>query len=280
MPRRRRRLKPDRIQSLRINGFRSLDDVDIKGLPPQASVLISPNGSGKSNLFCFLEMASWMISDHDLQKFVQRYGGADDQLFGGSKVSKRTKVEIALRNGMSLIDCCFIQEFAHPNRLIFVKKKYRTRLPYSKLDTPWTNLSVNSSESQILRKSSTSAVESWTLNLAAEIRRLFRKCRVFQFHDSSFYSDFKKSWDIEDNFDLWSHGGNLASVLLRLEQDCAKRFSVICKDIRRAIPNFDTFHIEESYGRVLLRWKPKGSPSHFRWNITILHIANLTESSA
>ena len=47
----------NRVEHLHIAGFRSLADVEIKGLPG-VSVLIGANGSGKSNLIRFFEMMS------------------------------------------------------------------------------------------------------------------------------------------------------------------------------------------------------------------------------
>ena len=49
----------------------------------------------------------------------------------------------------------------------------------------------------------------------------------------------------------------MAAVLHRLEQEDIKRYELICKHIGRVLPVFDRFQIEESYGKVLLRWKAK-----------------------
>ena len=74
-------INPNRIQSVHIKGFRSLADFQIRDLP-NAAVLIGANGSGKSNFIRFFEMMSWMVRARNLQEFIQRHGGADDQLFG------------------------------------------------------------------------------------------------------------------------------------------------------------------------------------------------------
>ena len=50
----------------------------------------------------------------------------------------------------------------------------------------------------------------------------------------------------------------MAAVLLRLEREDMRRFEAICGHIRRILPVFDRFQIEEDYGKVLLRWKAKG----------------------
>ena len=82
---------------------------------------------------------------------------------------------------------------------------------------------------------------------------------VYQFHDTSDASRFKQRWDIEDCARLRSNGGNLAAILLRLEREDVQRYDWICRQIGRILPVFDRFDITDDYGKVLLRWKPKGS---------------------
>ncbi len=89
--------------------------------------------------------------------------------------------------------------------------------------------------------------------------RLLRNCAVFQFHDTSDTSKFKQAWDVSDNNTLRSHGGNLAAVLYRLEHEDIRRFEQVCRHISRILPVFDRFQIEERYGKVILRWKLKGT---------------------
>ena len=97
---------------------------------------------------------------------------------------------------------------------------------------------------------------------------LLRNCAVYQFHDTSDSSNFKKRWDIEDNSNLRTHGGNLAAVLHRLEHEDNRRFESICRHITRVLPVFDRFEIDESYGKVLLRWKAKGTDKTFGAHLT------------
>ena len=63
-----------RIESVHIQGFRSLADVELDGLG-QTVVLIGANGSGKSNLIRFFEMLSWMLRARRLAEFIERQGG-------------------------------------------------------------------------------------------------------------------------------------------------------------------------------------------------------------
>ena len=86
------------IESVRIQGFRSLADVEISGMP-RAAVLIGANGSGKSNFIRFFEMLSWMIKSRQLGEFIAIHGGADDQLFGGNRVTPRMECNDQAENG-------------------------------------------------------------------------------------------------------------------------------------------------------------------------------------
>ena len=109
---------------------------------------------------------------------------------------------------------------------------------------------------------------SMNATTAKVIVNLLRNCAVYQFHDTSDTSDFKKRWDVEDNNQLRTHGGNLAAVLYRLEREDIKRYELICQTVGRVLPVFDRFEIEESYGKVLLRWRAKGTEKTFGAHLT------------
>ena len=103
---------------------------------------------------------------------------------------------------------------------------------------------------------------------ASFITYLLRNCAAHQFHDTSDTSDFKKPWDVSDNRQLRSNGGNLAAVLHRLEQEDLLCYERICRQIGRVLPGFDRFDIEEDYWKVLLRWRAKWSDKSFGPHLT------------
>ena len=113
-----------RIESVRIRGFRSLADVELSNLQ-KANVLIGANGSGKSNFIRFFEMMSWMLRSRQLGEFVERHGGADDQLYGGNRVTPRMEAEIALRTEAGRNDYRFALVHAHPDRFVFTEEAFR-----------------------------------------------------------------------------------------------------------------------------------------------------------
>ena len=247
----------NKIESIRIRGFRSLADFEIEALP-SAAVLIGANGSGKSNFIRFFEMVSWMIGPRRLAEFVQKHGGADDQLFCGSKVSPTMEAELAIRTESGRNDYRFAFTYAHPDRFVFTEEAFRFSRQGRSTEAAWEHLGSGHSEAKIVDVSRHTGVAEVNQTTARVLVHLLRQCAVYQFHDTSHDSQLKKNWDVEDNMYLRSHGGNLAAVLLRLEREDAQRLELICRHIRGALPVFDRFELAESHGKVMLRWKVRG----------------------
>lgn len=251
-------MNPARIENVHIKGFRSLADVELAGLP-NAAVLIGANGSGKSNFIHFFEMMSWMLRSRQLGEYVARQGGADDQLFGGNARTSRIEAEIGMRTDRGRNDYRFILSYANPDRFIFTEELFRFN--DNTYDSPanWQSLESGHRETRIVEAAYSTGVSGVNPVTASVIVNLLRSCSVYQFHNTSDSSNFKTKWDVSDSGQLRSHGGNLAAVLYRLEQEDVQRYELICRHIERILPGFDRFAIEEDYGRVLLRWKAKWS---------------------
>ena len=263
---------PIMIESVRIQGFRSLADVELSEIP-KAAVLIGANGSGKSNFIRFFEMLHWMLGPRRLAEFVEMQGGADDQLHGGNRRTPRIEAEVRLRTEAGRNDYKFMLSRAHPDRFIFAEEAFRSIPKNYETEIDWYYLGSGHREAKIVEavQSHPSDFFAWheANPLVAEVivKRLWNYS-IYQFHDTSDESNFKKRWDAEDNDSLLSHGGNLAAVLLRLERENIKRYELICQHISRVLPVFDRFQIEESYGKVLLRWKAKGTNKTFGAHLT------------
>ena len=258
-------MSPTRIESVTIRGFRSLADFAISEMP-NAAVLIGANGSGKSNFIRFFEMVSWMLRPRNLAEFIERQGGADDQLFRGSRRTPRLEAEINLRTESGRYDYGFALSYAHPDRFFFSEERFR----FSRTDYPgeavWESSVGGHREAMIVEAQYGGPNVNSTAG--SVIVHLLRDCSTFQFHDTSDGSNFKKRWDVEDNNQLHSHGGNLAPILHRLEQEDIRRYETICRHIARVLPVFDRFAIERSYGKVSLRWKAKGTDKTFGAHLT------------
>ena len=152
--------------------------------------------------------------------------------------------------------------------VFFSEESFRFSTSDPSTKTSWRYLGSGHQEAEIVRVTKPSEFSANDLITAKVIVNLLRSCVVYQFHDTSDTSDFKKRGDAEDNNSLLSHGGNLAAVLHRLEREDIKRYELICQHISRVLPVFDRFQIEESYGKVLLRWKAKGTDKTFGAHLT------------
>ena len=255
------------LESIRIKGFRSLADVELTDLGA-TTVLIGPNGSGKSNFIRFFEMMSWMLRSRALGEFVERYGGADDQLYGGNAITPRMEAQLALRTESGRNEYRFSLAHVHPDRFMFTNEEFRfSRLGWG-TEAPWTPLGSGHREAEIIGAAHSPSSLDVNPTTARVIVHLLRNCAAYQFHDTSETSNFKKRRDIDDNHRLRTDGGNLASVLHRLEHDDDRRFEAICRDIARVLPVFDRFQIDESYGKTSLRWKAKGTDKTFGAHLT------------
>ena len=262
-----------KIESIKIQGFRSLTNVELTDLP-NAAVLIGPNGSGKSNVFLFLEMLRQMLSYRRLAQFVARHGGADDQLFGGSARTPQLSGSVGVKNRGDQHNYSLTLDYAQSDTFVFFEESIASNLADHPTPSGWMcpgggpesaimSLGSDDPDNAVLEAvidtpSDTPSVRTIFLS-RSDIRDFFGELAIHQFHNTDFNSNIKKSWDITDSVRLRADGGNLAAVLYRLEQEDAKRYDYICGHIKRILPTFDRFDLEESYGKVLLRWKALGS---------------------
>ena len=233
-----------------------------------ATVLIGANGSGKSNFIRFFEMLSWMLRSRRLEEFIERHGRADDQLFGGSRVTPRMEAELSLRTDAGRNDYRFALSYVNHDRFFFSEESFRFSSAAFPTEAGWQSFEGGHREARIVEVAQSTEYPGFNRQTAFVIVQLLRNCAIYQFHDTSGDSNFKKFWDAYDNTRLRSHGGNLAAVLYRLEQEDIRRYELICRQIGRILPGFDRFAIEESHGKVELRWKAKWADKTFGANLT------------
>ena len=256
---------PSRIRSVRIQGFRSLADVEISDLP-RVSVLLGANGAGKSNVLRFFEMMRRMLTEHRLARWVGEHGGADDQLFNGSDVTRTITAEVTVQSDAEP-DCedtyAFELTYAQPDRFIFSSEESKRHCP-SKSISGWANVQGGYEEAELYYKARSERMGQ-SHQCARSVVGAFEKCMVFQYHDTA---KFEKRWPAEDRIAFLDHGENLASVLLELQRHHPRRLERLHAHIRRVLPGFDRFKIEEDNGRVLLRWTAERTKKTFGPHLT------------
>ena len=251
--------EPARIKSVTIEGFRSLRSILNLQLP-QLAVLIGANGAGKSTLIRFFEMLSWMLKSKSLQEFVLRQGGGDDQFFMGARKTPRIHAELCLETASGLNDYRFdLAHLSAGDSVMVMNEAYRYSAHGIPTKAKWTEIAAVGKESSLLEQKH---------KTAKTIVNLLRQCSTYQFHDTSPNAAIHNRWDITESFRLRSDGGNLAAVLLNLRSTDGKRYALIVKQIRRVLPAFKDFVLEQEAGKVLLRWVGQQSDKVFGSHLT------------
>lgn len=259
---------PARIESLSIRGFRSLADVAIPHLP-QAAALIGANGSGKSNLIRFFALMRWMLlSPRGLGDLVAEWGGADDQLFGGSERTPLMESELGVRVGAERLDYKFGLAYADPDRMIFAEEAFRVCNERSVANDDWRYLGSGHTEAKIVEEAKPGAQNAARVDADSSAKKFVDAFRFMFPYDTADVLSLRKRKDVQDNDRLYSRSDNLPSILYRLEQEDIRRYEAICMHIGRALPGFDRFVMEERAGKVQLRWKAKWSKKTFAAHLT------------
>jgi predicted ATPase len=248
-----------RIKSVSIQGFRSLANIDNLELP-QLTVLIGANGSGKSNFIRFFDMLSWMLRGQNLQEFILRQGGGDDQLFMGARHTPLMRAEIRMETSLGTNDYRFsLAHLSAGDSLMFTDEAFR----YSKHPIPgqadWRLLPGGGKEAGLVGS---------TDPTARVVVDLLKRCTTYQFHDTSANAYIKQPWDKEDNLWLRPDGANLAPILLRLLECDIARYKMIVRQIARVLPSFSDFELQPAYGKVALRWRGRYSDKSFGPHLT------------
>ena len=257
------------VDSVRVRGFRSLRCVELCDLG-RLVAMIGPNGCGKSNIIRLFEMMNIMLGPRRLADFVGEHGGGDDQLFNGSKATQRVEVEVTLRVGAAdYYDYRFALKYGSEDRLLFADEAYRLRDEENK-NASWQPIesSVGGVEAGLVAVGHPPPAPTMQSRVAGNIVGLLGNCRVYQFHDTSRDSAFKKPSDIQDYERLVADGGNLAAVLLHLERTDRPRYELICNHISRVLPGFDRFDLHEIRGNLTLRWTSTNGGKTFGAHLT------------
>lgn len=249
-----------RIASVTVRGFRSLAKIENLQLP-QLVVLIGANGSGKSNLIRFFQMLGWMLRGQNLQDFVLRQGGGDDQLFMGVRTTPRLDAEIHIETHAGRNDYRFALSHVAGDTLMLVDEAYRFSARDRDGLNQWLSLPMPAKEAGIADQMDTDPT-------ARVIVRLLRSCVTYQFHDTSEKALIKQRWDLTENAFLRSDGANLAPILYRLREREPLRYRLIVKQIARVLPNFKDFELKPAYDKLALRWIATGADKSFGAHLT------------
>jgi predicted ATPase len=220
----------DRLERIRVQGFRSLREIDITDLG-HVTVLIGPNGAGKSNLLAALRMLH-EISKKSLRLFVGRAGGASNLLFNGSRETKTVKLCLEFGGDGEKRTAYDAQlEYTGDNSLIFVSERVGARGPDEEAWN-WVSMGEGHAESRLR--------EHGEVGAARTVERQLRDLSLFHFHDTSYTSALRNPSRLEDDARLRPDGDNLAAHLRSLRESVdpvnAATFHLIEDLVRQIAP--------------------------------------------
>jgi len=246
------------LTSIEIEGFTSIRSARVE--LGAMNVLIGANGAGKSNFVQAFELLG-RISEDLLNLFVGRNGGASALINDGAD---NLRISLKLNAPPNFYQAHLA---AAPNdELIFDEEV----ISFHGKDhpEPWTRSIGRGHRETRLGET---AEERGSNSVAADIIKLLQGCRVYHFHDTSVDAPVKRLSPTADNLALRADAGNIAAILLRL-QDSSDRadkasYRRIVGAIRLVAPFFRDFVLQpDSTDRILLRWQRRNSETVFSAN--------------
>ena len=246
----------NRLGKITLKGFKTVKSLD-NFEPGPLTVLIGPNGVGKSNFISFFRMMSWALADpNNLPFYISQQGGASALLRDGPSITPQIEAELTLLTDRGENQYAFRLFHAAGDTLIFADERYRfSDLRYDRL-ADWNEMGAGHRYPKILDR----AAEDTTARVILDI---MRRINVYQFHNTSETARIRTKWYMDDNRYLKEDAANLAPALFRLKERESRSYQRIVDTIRLILPFFSDFELEPEHGSLLLRWREKNSDQVF-----------------
>lgn len=233
-----------KLTDIEIRGFKSFGydrplQLDLRDI----NILLGANGAGKSNLFAFFKMLSFMMSG-SLQAFVAQNGFNYNLLHYGPKKTPLLSGCLRFENDQ-MVDIYRFSLTHAQESLIFNHEEIE-----------WGRIGDNP---QILKPELSfkeSALTYINKPPYSIVRNMLAGCKTYQFHDTSATGTLRMASTIDSAPYLQSEGNNLASFLYYLQQNFPESYRRIVSYVRMVIPQFRDFYLEPTpKGYILLKWK-------------------------
>ncbi|HEX4613971.1 MAG TPA: AAA family ATPase [Urbifossiella sp.] len=244
------------LKRLQLRGFKSIKSMDLEF--HAMNVLIGANGAGKSNLVSFFKLLNEMMGGR-LQQFIGQSGRAPSLLHLGAQVTRELEADLEFQSekGTNYYSMRLVPA---QDSLLFTEERLSFHQPGYPIPAS-TSLGAGHWESKVREAADQGDSK------AKIFRHLLINCRVYHFHDTSPTARVRNFCYVGDNLPLMHDAGNLAAVLLRLQQEGTSRaYQRIVATIRLVAPYFDDFVLRPEGPRnadVRLNWRQRGSDQVF-----------------
>ena len=244
----------NKLKAFTIKGYKSICSIE-NFEPRPVNILIGPNGAGKSNFISFFEFLGHILNaGGKLQEYVAYLGGANDILFDGVDVTKSIDAEISIETSNGLTEYKFNLTFAKPDRLVFRDESYRFLENNKQGQAEWISCGTGHEESLLPE------VNDKTV---ASVFNLLRRLIIYRFYNTSDTANMRLKWSSDDGRRLKQNGDNLGSFLYRMQDKEKAYYNRIVRYLRLILPFFEDFELYDEFGKVMLRWKEKGTDKIF-----------------
>jgi len=225
---------------IQIEGYKSIKNQRVDLSP--VNILIGANGSGKSNFISFFDFLN-RLYNRELQEYVALIGGADKLLHKGQKITNSISFKVEFDEGQNGYSAVLKSGNAG---FIFTEEKL-----YYQQDS---GKEIGNYEKEAKIKTLGSLRSKYIVNYLDRLR-------MYHFHDTSYRSAFNRSSNIHnDNYYLYSDGGNLAAYLYHIHDTHRIVYNKILKTIQSIAPYFSDFFLRPNQsGYINLMWKDKTS---------------------
>ena len=244
----------DQLDYITVKGFKSIASIEKLRLGPM-TVLIGPNGSGKTN---FVDVFSFLnaLREGRLQEYVVKAGGADRVLHFGSRVTKQVYIHIS-----------FLEE-RNQYQIKLEPNGIDDLIPHSETVYFWDKSSYTSPCDRVIERAGREAGISKQSSGGVEsrIRQRLDSWRLYHFHDTSVDSPMKKTADVDDNRYLRPDGSNLAAFLYLLSERHEDSYRTITQTVGQVAPFFEGFNLEpllRNPDKIRLEWRHAGTDAYF-----------------
>jgi len=240
------------LNSISIKGFKSIKNIEKLELR-LVNLLIGANGTGKSNFIDIFNLID-TIQKQGLNDYTQKYGGADNILFFGSKYTSNLILELS-----------FFEE-AHGYWVCLAPNNQDILYVQDEKCWCWEYCWDGSQNLPLKNYYNPHAKEQYESQGFKQIFSYINNWRKHHFHDTGDQSPMKKTADLNDNHFLRSDGSNLPAYLLFLRERHLQTYSLICNTIKQVTPFFANFKLEPlrlNENKIRLEWIHKFSDQYF-----------------
>lgn len=194
------------LRRIKIQGFKSLKDVDLQNLN-RISVFVGANGAGKSNLLSALRWIPRILTE-DLAVWSEEQGGANAILHGGTKQTKDILIRLEFEAERGLF--AYEMRLGHARDNLFFREE---KVEFKERNTEIWDVNI------IGTGHKKSILGSRDLNddiKVKAIRHAIQRMSFFHFHDTSNTGTLRQPSDLGDMGHLKPFGENLPSYLRML----------------------------------------------------------------